>query len=155
MTVPAADRKHEQTKPTLHVDAVAVAVPHDQLPDLGRDGSFWAMATTQFLGAFNDNLFKQLILLLATPSLAALKAGPAPDLQSRAQYVFAAAFLIFSGFAGFLSDRFSKSRIVVICKVAEIFVALAGMIGFLYFDTIGVNGMFVVLFMMGVHSAFF
>jgi|tagenome__1003787_1003787.scaffolds.fasta_scaffold20963060_4 MFS family permease len=113
------------------------------------------MASTQFLGAFNDNLFKQLILLLATPTLAEVQARKGVDLQSRAQYVFAAAFLLFSGFAGYLSDRFSKRRIVVICKVAEIFVAFMGMIGFLYFDRIGVNGMFFVLFLMGVHSAFF
>lgn len=128
---------------------------HNQLPQLSRDGSFWSMAATQFLGAFNDNLFKQLILLLATPTLAQLEKGSGTDLQSRAQYVFAAAFLIFSGFAGFLSDRYSKSRIVRICKVAEIGIALLGMIGFFYFDRIGVNGMFVVLFLMGTHSAFF
>ena len=114
-----------------------------------------AMAITQFFGAFNDNLFKQLILLLATPTLAEVAAGRQKDVQSDAQFVFAAAFLIFSGFAGYLSDRYSKSRIVVICKVAEIFVALLGMIGFLIFDRIGVNGMFFVLFLMGMHSAFF
>jgi MFS family permease len=113
------------------------------------------MATTQFLGAFNDNLFKQLILLLATPTLLQVQEGSGVDLQSRAQYVFAAAFLLFSGLAGFLSDRYSKSRIVVICKVAEIAIAAMGMIGFMFFDRIGVNGMFVVLFLMGTHSAFF
>jgi len=113
------------------------------------------MASTQFLGAFNDNLFKQLILLLATPTLEQVAAGSAVDLQSRAQYIFAAAFLLFSGFAGFLSDRYSKSRIVVICKVAEIVIAMLGMIGFFYYDRIGVNGMFFVLFLMGMHSAFF
>lgn len=128
---------------------------HDERPELGRDTSFWAMASTQFLGAFNDNLFKQLILLLATPTLEQVAAGSAVDLQSRAQYIFAAAFLLFSGFAGFLSDRYSKSRIVVICKVAEIVIAILGMIGFFYYDRIGVNGMFVVLFLMGTHSAFF
>jgi acyl-[acyl-carrier-protein]-phospholipid O-acyltransferase/long-chain-fatty-acid--[acyl-carrier-protein] ligase len=100
-------------------------------------------------------LFKQLILLLATPTLVQVEEGSGVDLQSRAQYVFAAAFLIFSGFAGFLSDRYSKSRIVRICKVAEIGIAVLGMIGFFYFTRIGVNGMFVVLFLMGTHSAFF
>jgi acyl-[acyl-carrier-protein]-phospholipid O-acyltransferase/long-chain-fatty-acid--[acyl-carrier-protein] ligase len=128
---------------------------HRDLPPLYKDSSFWGMAVTQFLGAFNDNVFKQLLLLLATPTVLQLEAGSAEDLQSEAQYVFAAAFLIFSGFAGFLSDRFSKRRMVVVCKVAEIFIALLGMIGFMYFDQIGVTGMFAVLFLMGVHSAFF
>jgi acyl-[acyl-carrier-protein]-phospholipid O-acyltransferase/long-chain-fatty-acid--[acyl-carrier-protein] ligase len=128
---------------------------HHILPLLGANSSFWAMAATQFLGAFNDNLFKQLILLLATPTARQLREGSGEDLQSNAQFVFAAAFLIFSGFAGYLSDRYSKSVLTVLCKVAECFIMLAGMIGFFYFDRIGVNGMFVVLFFMGMHSAFF
>src|SRR3954453_8833992 len=141
--------------PVRNATSIGGAIPHDHLPELNRDRSFWAMAITQFLGAFNDNLFKQLILLLATPTLAQAAAGSAKDVQSNAQFVFAAAFLIFSGFAGYIYDRYSKSRIVVICKVAEIFVALMGMIGFVLFDQIGVNGMFFVLFLMGMHSAFF
>ena len=155
MTVPSIRKTQESPRPVLRVASIEGATPHAALPELYQDTSFWAMATTQFLGAFNDNLFKQLILLLATPSLAQLQSGSADDLQSNAQFVFAAAFLIFSGFAGYLSDRYSKRRIVVICKAVEIFVALIGMIGFLYFDRIGVSGMFFVLFLMGTHSAFF
>src|SRR3954452_20222781 len=147
MTAPSARRSLESARPALRVASPGDAA-HEQLPELYRDKSFWGMAATQFLGAFNDNLFKQLILLLATPTLLEVQAGNGVDLQSRAQYVFAAAFLLFSGFAGYLSDRYSKRRIVVICKVAEIFVAFIGMIGFLYFDRIGVNGMFFVLFLM-------
>ena len=30
-----------------------------------QDSAFWGMTATQFLGAFNDNLFKQLLLLLS------------------------------------------------------------------------------------------
>ena len=127
----------------------------DSLPPLARDAGFWAMAATQFLGAFNDNVFKQLILLLATPTAAQLAAGAAEDRQSEAQFVFAGAFLIFSGFAGYLSDRFSKRPVIICSKMAEIFVMAAGVIGFWFYDTIGVTGMFVVLFLMGTQSAFF
>ena len=63
------------------------------------------MATTQFLGAFNDNLFKQLILLLATPTAVELAAGKGTDSQSLAMVVFAVPFLLFSGIAGYVSDR--------------------------------------------------
>src|SRR5688500_5633803 len=93
---------------------------HDALPQLYRDSSFWGMASTQFLGAFNDNLFKQLILLLATPTAAEAAAKIGKDRQGQAQLIFASAFLIFSGVAGYVADRFSKQRIVVCCKVAEI-----------------------------------
>jgi acyl-[acyl-carrier-protein]-phospholipid O-acyltransferase/long-chain-fatty-acid--[acyl-carrier-protein] ligase len=133
----------------------SAAYPHDQLPTLYRDSSFLGMAATQFLGAFNDNVFKQLILLLATPTLVQLESGTAEDLQSEAQFVFAASFLIFSGFAGYLSDRFSKRPIVILSKVAEIVVMALGMIGFLLYEWIGVTGMFFVLFLMGTQSAFF
>jgi acyl-[acyl-carrier-protein]-phospholipid O-acyltransferase/long-chain-fatty-acid--[acyl-carrier-protein] ligase len=113
------------------------------------------MAATQFLGAFNDNLFKQLILLLATPTAAQLASGGAPDRQAEAQVVFAASFLIFSGVAGYLSDRFSKRPVVILSKVAEIGVMLFGLIGFLYYDVAGFGGMLFVLFLMGMQSAFF
>jgi MFS family permease len=155
MIASSAKMSPEQSRHVLRAASNNGDVARDERPELGRDTSFWAMASTQFLGAFNDNLFKQLILLLATPTVEQVAAGSAVDLQSRAQYIFAAAFLLFSGFAGFLSDRYSKSRIVVICKVAEIVIAMLGMIGFFYYDRIGVNGMFVVLFLMGTHSAFF
>jgi acyl-[acyl-carrier-protein]-phospholipid O-acyltransferase/long-chain-fatty-acid--[acyl-carrier-protein] ligase len=128
---------------------------HDGLPPLGRDTSFWGMAVTQFLGAFNDNLFKQLMLLLATPTAVQLAAGDANDRQSEAMIVFSAAFLIFSGYAGFVSDRISKRPVIIWSKVAEIAAMLLGMIGFLLYDTIGFRGMLVVLFLMGTQSAFF
>jgi MFS family permease len=126
-----------------------------ELPPLLRDRSFLGMAVTQFLGAFNDNLFKQLILLLATPTAAQLVAGTAHDRQGEAQGIFAISFLLFSGFAGFLADRTSKRTVIVLSKVAEIVAMLLGMIGFFWFDTVGLNGMFLVLFLMGAQSAFF
>lgn len=114
------------------------------------------MAITQFLGAFNDNLFKQLLLLLATPALIAGAAAPKGDRQAEATIVFAAAFLLFSGVAGWLADRTSKRTLIIWSKVAEIVVMAAGMIGFYYYNLIGgFNGMLVVLFLMAVQSAFF
>jgi acyl-[acyl-carrier-protein]-phospholipid O-acyltransferase/long-chain-fatty-acid--[acyl-carrier-protein] ligase len=127
---------------------------HDALPPLYHDKSFWGMAATQFLGAFNDNLFKQLILLLATP-IAVAAEEPAEDRQWAAMFVFAASFLIFSGFAGYLSDRFSKRPIVILAKVAEIVVMALGTVGFFYYEYFGFAGMLCILFLMGSQSAFF
>lgn len=125
------------------------------LPPLRSDPSFWGMATTQFLGAFNDNLFKQLTLLLATPSAAAVAATHVKDRQGEAQMIFAAAFLIFSGFAGYISDRYSKRLVVISAKVAEIGIMFLGFLCFLAYGRDGLNMLFVVLFLMGTHSAFF
>ena len=138
------------------VAGLPVSVDKPALPALVADRSFWGMAVTQFMGAFNDNLFKFLILLLATPTAAAIAAGEeARDLQSEAMIVFAAAFLLFSGIAGFLADKTSKRTIIVAAKVAEIFVMCAGLVGFYYYDTIGLTGMLVILFLMGTQSACF
>lgn len=141
--------------PNLRIAPVDEHATHDDLPPLQQDTSFWGMATTQFLGAFNDNLFKQLILLLATPTAAELVAGIAKDRQSTAMNVFAVPFLLFSGFAGYVSDRLSKRTIVVAAKIAEVGIMLLGFIGFWFYESVGFNGMMIVLFMMGTHSAFF
>jgi hypothetical protein len=92
---------------------VDIGASQDALPTLYRDRSFWGMAATQFLGAFNDNLFKQLILLLATPTAVEAAANLAKDRQAEAQLIFASAFLIFSGFAGYVSDRFRRSQRII------------------------------------------
>jgi acyl-[acyl-carrier-protein]-phospholipid O-acyltransferase/long-chain-fatty-acid--[acyl-carrier-protein] ligase len=114
-----------------------------------RDRSFWALTATQFLGAFNDNVFKQLVLLLCVDQ--AIATGTR-DQQGLAQVFFAAPFILFSGLAGFLSDRYSKRSIVFLCKLAEIGIALVGMAAF---GLGGLGAPFAVLFLMGTHSAFF
>ena len=128
-----------------------VAPPLDTagLPKLYRDHSFWGMIATQFLGAFNDNLFKQLMLLLS------LKVVVGEDRQSLASFIFSAPFLLFSGYAGFLADRYSKRKVIVLCKMAEIGIMLLGLVAFLSFTQVGYPGLLFVLFLMGSHSAFF
>ena len=117
-------------------------------PPLLADTAFWGITSTQFLGAFNDNLFKQLILLLA------LKVADR-DLQPLAMAIFALPFLVLSGFAGFLSDRFSKRAVIVASKVAEIGVMSLGLAAFLLFGWFGFAGLLVVLLLMGIQSTFF
>lgn len=137
--------------------AAAPPIPTDggpPLPRLMRDRSFVGMTATQFLGAFNDNLFKQLVLLIC---LDVVLAG-GKDWQGAANAIFAVPFMLFSGFAGWLADRYSKRTIVVLMKVAEIGIMAAGMAAFfvaglrpdqqLYF-------LFAVLALMSAQSAFF
>lgn len=122
-------------------------------PPLTKDASFWGMTATQFLGAFNDNLFKQLLLLLAIPVGAA--AATEEDAQGTATVVFSLPFVLFSGFAGFLSDRHSKTRVIVLSKVAEIAIMFLGAVAFYLYASTGYTGLLVVLFLMGAQSAFF
>ncbi|MCB9549861.1 MAG: MFS transporter [Myxococcales bacterium] len=109
--------------------------------------SFGALVGAQFFGAFNDNLFKQLILLLAAGTL-----FPGKDLQGVAFAVFSLPFVLFSGVAGDLSERYSKRRIVVQMKVAEIGIMAAGILAFFEMSW---TLMLVVLAIMGTQSAFF
>ena len=113
------------------------------------------MTTTQFLGAFNDNLFKQMLILLAVSAPAAAVNAPQQDRQGSANVIFSLAFILFSGFAGYLSDRNPKRNIIVASKVAEIVAMLLGIVAFLLFPIAGLNGLLLVLFLTGVQSAFF
>lgn len=144
---------------------------NDDRPDLLRDGSFWGIISTQFLGAFNDNLYKQLMLLFALPTVVAAgamsgaeaidQADPSgitsgqSDVQGWATFVFALPFVLFSGFAGYLSDRYSKAPIIVLCKIAEIVIMGLGILAFTLYGTLGQSGTWIVLFLMGAQSAFF
>lgn len=131
------------------------APPGPGQPRLLRDPSFWAMTCTQFLGAFNDNMFKQVILLICVDYATAAAArgrGEFTNFQGVAQGLFALAFVLFSGFAGYLSDRYSKRRIVVLCKVAEIGIMLLAVLAL---KSHAIVAALAVLFLMGTHSAFF
>ncbi|MBP88424.1 MAG: MFS transporter [Planctomycetaceae bacterium] len=122
-------------------------------PSLLQDRSFLGITATQFLGAFNDNLFKQLMLLLAIPpSSISASSG---DRQAVATIVFSLPFILFSGYAGYLSDRYSKTRVIVLSKVAEIVVMALGLFAFLFYATSGSVGLLFVLFLMGLQSTFF
>jgi MFS family permease len=118
-----------------------------------KDRSFWGLAITQFLGAFNDNLYKQMMLLMAIPGVAmAFKGG---DRQGWATALFSLPFVLLSSYAGFLSDRYSKSRIIVLCKFAEIGITILAILAFLFYGDLGDWGTWSVLLLMGVHSTFF
>ncbi len=138
-------------------EELATIVPPDNRSKLLADKSFWGINLTQFLGAFNDNVFKQLVLLLALPAVVegASNNKATEDMQGWATLVFSLPFVLFSGFAGFLSDRFSKTPIIVMSKVAEIVIMFLGLLAFLYYDTFGMIGTWTVLFLMATQSAFF
>jgi MFS family permease len=120
----------------------------DDLPPLSRDGCFWGMTMTQLLGAFNDNLFKQLVLLYCLTAAGA-QGG---DYQPIAFFLFSIPFVFGSGFSGFLADRYSKRTLIISCKFGEIVVMVAGVLAF------GIGGLWaplLVLFLMGLQSTVF
>lgn len=138
-------------------EAAAPVIPPEKnvdIPRISHDPSFWGMTITQFLGAFNDNLFKQLVLLLCVDYISTSEV----DYQPYAIGLFALPFVLLSGFSGFLSDRWSKSRIIVGCKFAEIGIAALAMLAFFVGqDDPGMRliGLMIVLALLAVQSAVF
>jgi len=111
--------------------------------------SFHWLNWTQFQGALNDNIFK---LLVAFYLISKMGEDKAAMLNGLAGIIFALPFILFVPAAGVLADRFSKSRITVTAKVAEIAVMVTGCLVFLY----GHPWMgFLILFLMSAQSAFF
>ena len=131
---------------SVAADGATRFTSQDQGP-LARNRSFAGLITAQFFGAFNDNLYKQLILFLAARSL-----FPGEDKQGLAFAVFALPFILFSGIAGDLSERFSKRTIIAMMKVVEIAIMLAGTVALALRSW---PAMLTVLFVMGGQSAFF
>ena len=112
---------------------------------------FGPLFVTQFLGAFNDNLFKTAMVLLVTYQV---YDDPTKEtsFNALAGALFILPFFLFSALAGQLADSNDKARIIRIVKTAEIVIMIAGAAGLLLWS---VPLMLAALFAMGVHSAFF
>lgn len=145
---------------TLEATPTEEAKPTDdrpELPPLLADPAFWGMTLCGFLGAMNDNLFQQ---FLAMDSIAKAKVAAAPgaatsDGQWLLTLLLGIPFVLFSGFAGILSDRYSKRTIVIWTKVAEAAIMLLGVLAWFFAPKMGVAPVLACLFLMGVHSTFF
>ncbi len=104
---------------------------------------------TQFLGAFNDNLFKMIVSMLAVRAAAGGNAGRELSLVGA---VFILPFLLFSGYAGQLADTYSKRTVLVVTKALEIGAAGLGLLAF----TAGrLEITLVVLFLLSLQATFF
>src|SRR5690606_21020886 len=112
---------------------------------------FLPLFVTQFLGAFNDNLFKNTLIVLL------VSAGASGQFDSNiminlAAGLFVLPFFLLSPIAGQLADKYEKSALIRRVKVAEIAIMLIA-VAILYLQRWA--GLLGVLFLMGVQSAFF
>jgi MFS family permease len=112
---------------------------------------FFPLFWVQFLGAFNDNLFKNALVMLITFRLAE-SPEQAGLLITLAAGIFILPFFLFSAFAGQLADKYEKTALIRKIKLAEILIMLFGAMALM---TQSVELLFAVLFLMGVQSAFF
>lgn len=106
---------------------------------------------TQFLGAFNDNIYRNAFAILITYFLARNNQDGGVIINS-ALVAFILPFLLFGAIAGQLADKYEKAFLIRRIKLAEILVMLVGSAA-LYFES--TYGMLFTLFALGSQSAFF
>lgn len=107
---------------------------------------------TQFLGAFNDNLFKSALVTLITFDLAVRRGLNAQLLITVVAGLFILPFFLFSSLSGQIADKYEKSRLIRLIKLAEIILMLLTAVAFHY---VRLWWLVVLLFLMGTQSTFF
>ncbi len=120
--------------------------------ELMRSRRFLPFFLTQALGAFNDNVFKNSLLLIITFSAGGSMGMDENLIVNLAAGLFILPFFLLSPTAGQIADKYEKSAIIRIVKFAEIIIMLLAAVAFLFeaYWTL----MFL-LFAMGTQSAFF
>jgi MFS family permease len=116
-----------------------------------RARRFLPLFATQALGAFNDSLFKQAVVLFVTYQLYSDAAREA-QFSAIAQGLFILPFFLLSALAGQLADHRDKAKLIRIVKAAEIGIMVVGGAGLLLAN---IPLMLAAVFAMGVHSTFF
>ncbi len=117
-----------------------------------RQRRFAPFFVTQFLGAFNDNVFKNaLVILIAFHGAGSISASSNTVINLSAG-LFILPFFLFSATAGQIADRFEKSLLMRLIKLFEILIMIGVAFGF-YFDDIPL--LIGLLFLMGTHSTLF
>ncbi|MGL0821159.1 MFS transporter [Vibrio vulnificus] len=107
---------------------------------------------TQFFGAFNDNIFKNVLLLLVAFAGTGALSISSDLFINLAAGLFILPFFLFSASAGVLADKYEKSWFIRKVKLFEIAIMLLGAIGFI---TESYTILLLLLFLMGTQSAFF
>ncbi|WP_439568053.1 MFS transporter [Sphingopyxis sp.] len=121
---------------------------------------FLPLFVTQLLGAFNDNLFKNAMVLFVVYGVFNDEASETA-FSAVATGLFILPFFLLSALAGQLADTRDKARIIRIVKFCEILIMIVGAAGLVLawlgfaVHLIAIPLMMLALFAMGVHSTFF
>jgi 1-acyl-sn-glycerol-3-phosphate acyltransferase len=114
-----------------------------------RFGPFFGV---QFLGAFNDNVFKQALVILLAYQTASFTTMASDTLQNLAQALFVLPFFLFSATAGQLADKVEKSKLITLTVAIELAVMALGAVGLF---THNLTLLLAALFLGGVQSTLF
>jgi 1-acyl-sn-glycerol-3-phosphate acyltransferase len=107
---------------------------------------------TQFLGALNDNVYKNALVILVAFQATTMTTLSPGVLVNLAGALFILPFFLFSATAGQLADKYDKARVIRLVKLLEIAIMAIGAAGFVRRD---LTLLLVALFLMGLHSTLF
>jgi acyl-[acyl-carrier-protein]-phospholipid O-acyltransferase / long-chain-fatty-acid--[acyl-carrier-protein] ligase len=114
-----------------------------------KDRGFVFLLAAQALAVFDDNTFKQLLMLFVTASIPALATRNLYISLGTALYVLP--YILFSSYAGQVADHFSKRRVIIFMKVVE---ATLLVVATLAMFAGHIVAMLAVLFLLGIHACF-
>lgn len=124
---------------------------HNQFQLLG-ERRFLPFFLTQALGAFNDNVFKNALVILVAFLAVNLTKEDINLYTNLIAGLFISPFLLFSATSGQLSDKYDKARLAQLVKLLEIAIMLVASVGFIYQN---IPLLMAMVFMMGLHSTLF
>jgi MFS family permease len=113
---------------------------------------FLPFFVTQALGAFNDNVYKNVLVIIATYHAARYTSLDLGLLANVAAGLFILPFALFSGLAGQLADKFDKVLVLRWVKVSEVAIMATAALGFWLH---AMSLLLACVFLMGTHSTFF
>lgn len=117
-----------------------------------RTRRFGPLFVTQFLGAFNDNVFRNALVTLITFQALNFSEEQSSALVNLCAALFILPFFLFSASAGQLADKYEKARLIRFIKILEIAVMTLACVGFF---TGNVYLLIALLFFMGTQSTLF
>ncbi|RJX30990.1 MAG: MFS transporter [Oxalobacter sp.] len=113
---------------------------------------FLPLFVTQFLGALNDNVLKNAMVMLIAFQGAKLSCASPGLMVNICAGLFILPFFLFSATSGQLADKYEKSQLIRLVKVMEVGIMVIATIGF---TLPSLSCLLLALFLMGLHSTLF
>jgi 1-acyl-sn-glycerol-3-phosphate acyltransferase len=117
-----------------------------------RERRFLPFFLTQLLGAFNDNVYKNALVIVLAYHAAAWSIADSNTLINLSAGLFILPFFLFSATAGQLADKYEKSRLIRLVKLLEIIIMICGATGLALHS---LTLLLAALMLLGLHSTLF
>ncbi|MDX1606226.1 MAG: MFS transporter, partial [Candidatus Competibacterales bacterium] len=125
---------------------------HDSQFQLLRQRRFLPLFLTQFLGAFNDNVFRNALIILIAFRASEISGWDSNTLINLAAGLFILPFFLFSASAGQLADKYEKGLLIRRVKLLEIGIMILAALSLRSGEVIW---LILLLFLMGTQSSLF